>query len=67
LALVTDYDTGLEGVEGIAPVTMQQVFDTLAANVSRTRDLLFTAIPAIPATPGCACAAALASGPLGDR
>ncbi|MDQ6615638.1 MAG: S-methyl-5'-thioadenosine phosphorylase [Actinomycetota bacterium] len=66
LALVTDYDTGLEGVEGIKPVTMEQVFATLAANVSRTRDLLFAAIPAIPASPGCRCGAALASGPLGE-
>ena len=65
LALVTDYDTGLEGVEGIAPVTMQQVFDTLAANVARTQELLFEAIPRIPATPGCACHSALDAGPLG--
>jgi 5'-methylthioadenosine phosphorylase len=65
LALVTDYDTGLEGVDGIEPVTMQQVFDTLAANVSSTRELLFAALPAIPATPGCGCGTALASGPLG--
>ena len=65
LALVTDYDTGLEGVEGIVPVTMQQVFDTLAANVARTRELLFEAIPRIPATAGCSCRSALAAGPLG--
>jgi 5'-methylthioadenosine phosphorylase len=58
LALVTDYDTGLAGVPGIEPVTMEQVFATLAANVSRTRDLLFAAIPALPASPGCACRAA---------
>ncbi|MDP9074236.1 MAG: S-methyl-5'-thioadenosine phosphorylase [Actinomycetota bacterium] len=57
LALITDYDTGLEGVEGIAPVTMDQVFAMLAANVSRTRDLLSAAIPAIPAAPGCHCSA----------
>jgi 5'-methylthioadenosine phosphorylase len=65
LALVTDYDTGLEGVEGIAPVTMQQVFDTMAANVSRTRELLFAAIPNIAASPGCHCRDAVESGPLG--
>jgi 5'-methylthioadenosine phosphorylase len=58
LALVTDYDTGLEGVDGIEPVTMQQVFDTLAANVAKTRDLLLTAIPAIPTSPGCTCRSA---------
>ena len=48
IALVTDYDTGLEGVDGIEPVTMEAVFAMLAANVERTRRLLFAAIPAIP-------------------
>lgn len=56
LALVTDYDTGLEGVEGIAPVTLEQVFATLAANVTRTRELLFAALPDIdPPAAGCSC------------
>ena len=55
LALITDYDTGVEGVEGIGPVTMEEVFAVLAANVSRTRNLLAAAIPAIAASPGCAC------------
>jgi len=64
LGLVTDYDTGLEGVEGIEPVTMEQVFGVLAANVERTRALLEAAIPAVPAERACGCAAALASGPL---
>jgi len=65
LALVTDYDTGLEGVEGIEAVTMDAVFEMLRANVARTRDLLFAAIPAIPARPGCRCHEGLAAGPLG--
>ena len=65
LALVTDYDTGLEGVEGIEPVTMEQVFKVLADNVDRTRELLFAAIPTIPEKPSCECHEALASGPLG--
>jgi 5'-methylthioadenosine phosphorylase len=65
LALVTDYDSGLEGVEGIEPVTMEQVFKVLADNVERTRELLFAAIPAIPERAGCHCHEALASGPLG--
>jgi 5'-methylthioadenosine phosphorylase len=63
VALITDYDTGLEGVEGIQPVTMEAVFAMLARNVDRTRDLLFAAIPAIPADPGCTCAAARVAGP----
>ncbi|HZQ26632.1 MAG TPA: S-methyl-5'-thioadenosine phosphorylase [Acidimicrobiales bacterium] len=65
LALVTDYDTGLEGVEGIAPVSMEQVFEVLDRNVERSRRLLFAAIPKISATPSCSCGQALSSGPLG--
>ena len=65
LALVTDYDTGLEGVDGIQPVTMEQVFKMLADNVDRTRELLFAAIPGIPEQASCNCHEALASGPLG--
>lgn len=65
LALITDYDTGLEGVDGIAPVTIEAVFEVLRRNVERTRELLFAAIPSVPASPGCECASALSSGPLG--
>jgi 5'-methylthioadenosine phosphorylase len=58
VALVTDYDTGVEGIEGIKAVTMQQVFATLEANVARTRELLFAAIPALgPAGTACHCGA----------
>jgi len=45
VALITDYDTGLEGEPGIEPVTQEQVFACMAANVDRVRDLLFTVIP----------------------
>ncbi|HEX3540926.1 MAG TPA: S-methyl-5'-thioadenosine phosphorylase [Acidimicrobiales bacterium] len=54
LALVTDYDTGLEGVDGIEPVTAEQVFATLDANIARTRELLFAALPMVD-PPGSAC------------
>lgn len=64
LALITDYDTGLEGEEGIEPVTIELVFEMLARNVARTRDLLFSVIPRIPESRGCRCAEALESGPL---
>lgn len=65
LALVTDYDTGLEGVEGIAPVSMEQVFRTLAANVARTRELLFAVIPLLPQARRCACHSSGAAGLTG--
>ena len=68
LALITDYDTGLEGVEGIEPVTIEVVFEVLRRNVERTRALLAAAIPAVPGADvgrvGCQCVAALSSGPL---
>lgn len=65
VALITDYDTGLEGVDGIEPVTIDVVFEVLAKNVERTRSLLFSTIPGLSVSPGCSCAAALSSGPLG--
>jgi 5'-methylthioadenosine phosphorylase len=55
VGLVTDYDTGLEGVDGIQPVTMDAVFAVLADNVERTRQLLFAAIPALPEQASCRC------------
>jgi len=65
IALVTDYDAGLDGVEGIEPVTMDVVFRVLQDNVHRVRELLFDAIAAIPDDPSCSCRAVLDDGPLG--
>jgi 5'-methylthioadenosine phosphorylase len=45
IALITDYDTGLEGEPGIEPVTQEQVFGFFEDNVHRVRDVLFAAIP----------------------
>ncbi|HEX7166169.1 MAG TPA: S-methyl-5'-thioadenosine phosphorylase [Acidimicrobiales bacterium] len=64
IALVTDYDTGVEGDEGVAPVRMDDVFAVLRANVDRTRSLLFRAIPEIPVERSCSCGSALDEGPL---
>jgi 5'-methylthioadenosine phosphorylase len=64
LALVTDYDTGLEGVDGIAPVTMDEVFRVLDRNVDAVRGLIATVIPELPKDRSCACASALDAGPL---
>ena len=35
IALITDYDVGLEGAPGIEPVTMDEVFATLERNAER--------------------------------
>ena len=44
VALVTDYDAG---VDGYAPVTMEAVLEVMRSNVSHLRDLLTRAIPSI--------------------
>jgi 5'-methylthioadenosine phosphorylase len=55
VALVTDYDVGLEGMEGIEPVTMDVVFAVLRQNIERVQRLLQRAIPAIPDERSCPC------------
>jgi 5'-methylthioadenosine phosphorylase len=64
IALVTDYDAGLEGVEGGAAVTMDAVFAMLAANVERVQRLLVRAVPSVPAEQSCACGPAADPGSL---
>jgi len=44
VALVTDYDAG---VDGHAPVTMEAVLDVMRGNVARLRDVLARAVPSI--------------------
>ena len=54
LALVTDYDAGVERAEA---VTMETVFRVLGENIERVKGVLLRAIPAIPPSTGCDCAA----------
>lgn len=61
VALVTDYDVGLEGMPHIEPVSAEAAFRVFAENLSRLRDLLFRAIPRIGPQPEDACASALSS------
>jgi 5'-methylthioadenosine phosphorylase len=57
VALVTDYDVG---VDGIAPVSHAEVLKVFGENIDRLRDLLFAAIPTVPGDrEGCDCANAL--------
>jgi len=48
LALVTDYDSGVDDSPDVEPVTMEEVFRVLAQNVELTRRVLFRAIPLLP-------------------
>ena len=59
VAVVTDYDSGLQGVAGIEPVTMEQIFRVFEANLERLRAVLFRAVAAVPPVPACECHAGL--------
>ena len=67
VALITDYDTGVDDDESVEPVTQEEVFGFFEQNVHRVRDLLTQLLPALPATGGGAamgCRCAEAVGPL---
>jgi 5'-methylthioadenosine phosphorylase len=56
ISLITDYDVD---VEGVPPVTNDEVIRVFGENNAKLRDLLFAAIPALPETRECSCARAL--------
>jgi 5'-methylthioadenosine phosphorylase len=62
IALVTDYDTGVEDDPSVAPVTQEEVFSFFDENIDRVRRLLVELVPMLPVEPDCECAAAV--GPL---
>jgi len=65
IALITDYDTGVEHDPGVDAVTQDRVFAFFEENLHRMRDLLIDLIPRLPADPAsyeCSCAEAV--GPL---
>lgn len=65
IALITDYDTGVEDDPGIEPVTQEQVFGFFEENVHRVRDLLVDLVPTLPGAADvvdCRCGEAV--GPL---
>jgi 5'-methylthioadenosine phosphorylase len=56
ISLITDYDVG---VEGVPPVTHEEVVRVFGENNDKLRDLLFSVIPALPSERTCECATAL--------
>lgn len=55
LALVTDYDTGVEEDPDVNPVTQAEVFSFFEANLERLRAVLFDAVVAVPTERTCGC------------
>lgn len=64
IALVTDYDVGVDDDPGVEPVTQEQVFAYFDANLVQVRAVLGALVPAVPRTRSCRCSEGL--GPLGD-
>ena len=59
ISLITDYDAGVEGEPGIAPVTVEDVLRVLHDNNTRVRRLIEQLLPRISATRSCPCSRAL--------
>ncbi|MCL2503611.1 MAG: S-methyl-5'-thioadenosine phosphorylase [Coriobacteriia bacterium] len=56
ISLITDYDVGMEGVP---PVSNDEVIRVFAKNNSKVRDLIHRMTPALPRERKCVCASAL--------
>ena len=59
VALITDYDAGLEDDPSIEPVSVAEVEKVFATNNSRVRDLILTLVERLPAARSCACGTAM--------
>jgi 5'-methylthioadenosine phosphorylase len=65
IALITDYDVGLEGLPGVAAVSVAEVEKVFASNNDRVRGLILGLIPLLPAERGCPCATAMRGAVIG--
>jgi 5'-methylthioadenosine phosphorylase len=59
VSLITDYDVGLEGLPGVAPVSHSEVVRVFQENNAKLKDLLFALLPSVPEERSCPCATAL--------
>jgi 5'-methylthioadenosine phosphorylase len=64
IALITDYDVGLEGDPNIKPVSAEEIVRIFNENNEKVRKLLFEMIPKIPEERTCVCSTALAGAKL---
>ncbi|HEY0581521.1 MAG TPA: S-methyl-5'-thioadenosine phosphorylase [Chloroflexota bacterium] len=59
IALITDYDAGLEGQPGVEPVSVSEVVQVMHANNDRVRQLIRNLLPRLAGPRTCACGRAL--------
>lgn len=55
IALITDFDAGLEGHPEVKAVTQEEVFRVFNNNNDRLKEVLFAMIKDLPAQPVCKC------------
>jgi 5'-methylthioadenosine phosphorylase len=65
IALVTDYDAGLEGNPDVKAVSVEDVERFFAAHTEKVRELIIGLIPKIPLERTCPCATALRDAVVG--
>ncbi len=61
IALITDYDAGLQGLPGIEAVTVEQMLAVFHRNNERVKELILAMVSAMPEERTCQCGQALAS------
>ncbi len=59
IALITDFDAGLDGHPDLTPVTAGEVERVFAANAEKVRALVLAMVPRIAAQRGCGCGSAM--------
>jgi len=59
IGIVTDYDAGLEGVDGIKPVNFEDMLKVFNSSVDKVKELIAELVPEIPEKRGCKCGSAL--------
>ena len=64
IALITDFDVGLEGQPGVTAVTVEEVIRVLHDNNARVRQLIAQVVPRLTGERTCQCAHALDSAVL---
>lgn len=55
ISLISDYDAGLEGYEGVTKTSYKEVIKVLKDNNKRLRTLLCAVIESLPGKKGCSC------------
>jgi 5'-methylthioadenosine phosphorylase len=59
ISLITDYDVGLEGQNGIKPVSHHEVIEVFNRNNERVKNAIFKIIENVPDEHTCSCGSAL--------